>query len=549
MYYKKHFPHEVACKLLGRAWRGVDALYLREVAVETNDDVYIRWLSVSSPAELRNTLAAKNTCKVHIGAIFDAQPIHRKRTPNIKATQRELVFDIDVNDYGNIGADANDVDTCDTAWPVVAFGMMVVKAVMRDKFGFANMLTVYSGRRGAHLTVYDARACELSDESRASIVAYMQPSDKQTESGRPVYGNIMSDAFFGELWDTHILPFWTNYCIKSKDSGGGGFLDQLIDCEDFMQILDINDTKQKLSVATMRGDKLWAFIWQYALKSKFKDKTIERVKHTVLSYVWPRLDANVSTKRNHLAKAWFSLHPKTGRLCVPIFGNPGLFDPAKCPRLEEVVAGNPTHCQAFQHAVSGFSKFVERLEQSSSETWKPPRIQMPLPRVYSMVSQKRSRDEPCCDYVFTNSRRICYSVERVFCAIAHTAEPNQVSFMWHTVPTTEAPEESVSVIYPGYSPPCRSTVNFPMHKFLAAVDKASQTPDEAIECDRAYVCVLLHPRNQDMDRAVQRFKRMCPGLTKHNLLGSVNFKWDSLSKEAVVKTMVRPVWDTGQIHL
>lgn len=552
VYYRNHFPHEAVCKLLGRAWRGKDMLHFREVAVETHDDVYIRWLSVSSPAELRSILVSKNTCKIHVGAIFDQQPIHRKKVTSIQATQREFVVDIDVNDYVNMGVDSGDLEACDGAWPVVAFGMIIVETIMRERFGFENILMVYSGRRGAHLTVYDARACELTDEARGAMVSYMHPSDKQTEGGRPKYGNIMSDGFFGSLWESHILPFWTNYCLKPRDEGGAGFMDSPLDREEFMQLLGIDHAKRTLNLAALAGVHAWAVVWQYALGSRYKDDTIEKVKHTVLSYVWPRLDANVSKQRNHLNKAWFSLHPKTGRLCVPIMGHPGKFDPSTCPRLDEVVAGNPVHCKAFQAAVAGFSKFVDRLEKSPSEEWTPPRTQMPVPRVYSMVGHKRGRDEECGDgdgYILGHTSRLCYNVQRVFYAMSSTAEPDQVSFMWNTVPTTEDPGESVSKIYAGYSPPYRSPGNFPMHKFLAAVDKATRTPDTEIEIERAYVCVLLHPRNQDTERAVQRFKRMCPGLATPNFSGDVNFKWEDSSKEVVIKSMVKPLWEVKHIFL
>merc|ERR1712039_1166715 len=58
----------------------------------------------------------------------------------------------------------------------------------------------------------------------------------------------------------------------------------------------------------------------------------------VIQYTYPRLDINVSKQMNHLLKAPFVVHPKTGRVCVPIIPEKlDEFDPAKVPTIGRLV--------------------------------------------------------------------------------------------------------------------------------------------------------------------------------------------------------------------
>jgi len=62
------------------------------------------------------------------------------------------------------------------------------------------------------------------------------------------------------------------------------------------------------------------------------------IQALVFTYLYPRLDANVSTAINHLLKAPFCVHPKTGKICIPLDPqNMDNFKVNEVPTLTQVI--------------------------------------------------------------------------------------------------------------------------------------------------------------------------------------------------------------------
>jgi DNA primase small subunit len=82
----------------------------------------------------------------------------------------------------------------------------------------------------------------------------------------------------------------------------------------------------------------------------------------ILQYTYPRIDAEVSKHRNHLLKAPFCVHPKTGRICVPVDPEKiDEFDPELVPTVGQLLRElDAATSESAGEEHSGLSLLLER---------------------------------------------------------------------------------------------------------------------------------------------------------------------------------------------
>mmetsp|Transcript_6043 Transcript_6043/g.10587 ORF Transcript_6043/g.10587 Transcript_6043/m.10587 type:complete len:463 (+) Transcript_6043:37-1425(+) len=320
-----------------------DLFYRREFSFTLEDDIYLRYQAFRTAEEMRAEMMKKQPHKIDIGAVFTVPPPQHAtvKPAAFRPASRELVFDIDMNDYDDVRTCCAGAVVCRRCWAFMTCAVKVLDAALREDFGFRHVLFVYSGRRGVHCWVADEGARLLPNEARAAVVDYLsvvagnENSDRRTNLTWPLHPSLaraytlllpyfeetMVDADGQDILGTEerrrkLLATVPHAGLREKFAaawGGvrGAQTTELEKWESLVAAVDAQAEKERQSrrssakrPAPQKNDPVTALkLWKY---------------ETVFCHCYPRLDENVSKGMNHLLKSPFAVHPKTGRVCVPI---------------------------------------------------------------------------------------------------------------------------------------------------------------------------------------------------------------------------------------
>jgi len=308
----------------------------REFCFTLEGDIFVRYQSFSNGEDLKKAVKDRCPAKIDIGPVYNVDPQRRgayAAGQKFCPEERELVFDIDLTDYDDVRTCGKEAHICTSCWPLMAAAIDILDKSLREDFGFEHIFFVFSGRRGVHAWVCDDRARHLTDEARSAIASYLSVYKGHEKGMAKLNTGLESHPFIHKAHE--ILAPKFEHVILPKQR----LLDEEEHAENILKFIPSESLRNTIrsewekkasknegydSVA--KWDTLQHCVRrEIANISKSNPREVRTVrllekslKDIVFAYTYPRLDVEVSKKMNHLLKAPFCVHPKTGKVCVPI---------------------------------------------------------------------------------------------------------------------------------------------------------------------------------------------------------------------------------------
>lgn len=343
-FYQRLFPFRPLFQWLNHSPTPQPDFQNREFAFVLPNDAYIRYQSFATADLFRKQCLQMTPVRFEIGPQYSINPRDRKtlrKASSFRPVMKELVFDIDMTDYDPIRTCCTGAAICHKCWQFIVMAIKVVDGALREDLGFQHIMWVYSGRRGAHAWISDKRAREMDDAKRKAVLGYLEllrggdHGKKGLSIRRPLHPHIDRSLKI-------LNPHFQNEVLADQDPWKSAE-----QAEKLLQLLPdktLTTALQKKwdSTPNRTSNQKWADIDTVAEAgnlSSLSAKQLVEVKQDIrLEYTYPRLDAEVSKKLNHLLKSPFVIHPSTGRVCVPIdVRKLDEFDPFEAPVVTDLL--------------------------------------------------------------------------------------------------------------------------------------------------------------------------------------------------------------------
>merc|ERR1712137_1197737 len=391
IYYDRLFPYLKMFRWLSYKsdpGNGKDFFLKREFTFVLQGDIFCRYQCFRDMDEFKAQVVARQPIRMEIGAVYTHPPKNHATMVKdaYRPVERELVFDIDMDDYDDIRTCCSGPKICVKCWVFMRVAMKVLDRALREDFGFQHFFFVYSGRRGMHCWVCDKAARILSNEQRSAVAEYLNLVAQGANRARAEIRMNGCSEIHPSVMEAHRI------CERYfRDDPNGILQGQEILSKERPHLSNILETYLPTERETVNkfmhdypnasSHQIWSQLerlesLRYNSASSYRQKSDAKLmlKEIILQYSYPRLDINVSKQMNHLLKAPFVVHPKTGRVCVPIDTSKlNEFDPAKVPTIGRIiedlnVSGDPrdTSLKTYTHWFD--VKFLQPMETALAQS-------------------------------------------------------------------------------------------------------------------------------------------------------------------------------------
>jgi len=323
----------------------------REICFTMEGDIFVRFKSFHTMKEFKTALKKELPFKIDIGPVYNVEP-RKKKTSCVKlqAEEKELVFDIDITDYDDVRDCCSGGACCSQCWPLMSCAIKVLEYILTKIFGFKNKLWVFSGRRGVHCWVCDPRVLKYTKAIRTSIIKFIHTYTGTDQKAIKVDLNSSQKGGIPHFYE-HCFRICEEYFMVCTLGTQDLFMHKKADGVPYFKVMleMIRDEGLRQEIAEKLNEKQptsSAKVWEIvsvmmdkhakkfrASAQKYKEVRFggEIVKggtipglirankmEIIFSYVYPRVDVEVTKGLNHLLKSPFCAHPKTGKVCVPM---------------------------------------------------------------------------------------------------------------------------------------------------------------------------------------------------------------------------------------
>jgi DNA primase small subunit len=367
LYFQKIFPTKQFCNWL--SYGDVPYLKNREFSFTLPGDIYLRFRSFDSWQELQKDLVRKKPEKIDIGGIYNVPPKQKDASAIFQAREKEVVFDIDISDYDDVRVCCKDKRICTKCWPLMSCAVQVLNHILKEDFGYENLMFVFSGRRGVHCWVSDRLARKLTDEERTALANYINVYEGGEGQRINIEHQLRRNSLHPSLeaiYQNFLKPGFRDMFL-SETLNPENSIDQAPTAELIMNLIakhikNLTDADAKaLNKIFVDGNKSCEDRWKGVQKFCSSLKAPWIPKYIEFFTMYPRLDINVSKQCNHLLKAPFVIHPGTGNICVPLTADTVAdFDPNTCPKLTEVLHDYEKGVFTLEPIFDAFAVFVDR---------------------------------------------------------------------------------------------------------------------------------------------------------------------------------------------